>query len=125
MSVGLPRLREEPDVIRKGAVDKGEDPSLVDRALELDAERRRLLAETEALKAQRNDASKQIGAAIQSGAGADGPEVAELKRTSTEAGEKIKQLDAVPRRDRGRSGPAAPAHPEPGGPRRPDRRRGG
>ena len=93
MSVGLPRLREEPDVIRKGAVDKGEDPSLVDRALELDAERRRLLAETEALKAQRNDASKQIGAAIQSGAGAGGPEVAELKRTSTEAGDKIKQLD--------------------------------
>jgi seryl-tRNA synthetase len=94
VSVGLARLREEPDVIRKGAVDKDEDPSLVDRALELDAERRRLLAETEALKAQRNDASKRIGAAIQSGATADGPEVAELKRTSTEAGEKIKQLDA-------------------------------
>ena len=95
MSVGLPRLREEPDVIRKGAVDKGEDPALVDRALELDTERRRLLAETEALKAKRNDASKQIGAAIQSGAAADGPEVAELKRTSTEAGEKIKRLDAA------------------------------
>ena len=94
MSVGLPRLREEPDVIRKGAVDKDEDPSLVDRALELDAERRRLLAETEGLKAQRNDASKQIGAAIQSGATADGPEVAELKRISTDAGEKIKELDA-------------------------------
>ena len=94
MSVGLPRLREEPDVIRKGAVDKGEDPALVDRALELDTERRRLLAESEALKAKRNDASKQIGAAIQSGTAANGPEVAELKRTSTEAGEKIKQLDA-------------------------------
>jgi len=76
MSVGLPRLREEPDVVRKGAIDKGEDPSLVDRALGLDAERRRLLAETEAFKAQRNDASKQIGAAIQNGAAADDPEVA-------------------------------------------------
>jgi seryl-tRNA synthetase len=95
VSVGLPRLREEPDVIRKGAIDKGEDPALVDRTLELDAERRRLLAETEALKAKRNDASKQIGAAIQSGAAADGPEVEDLKRTSTEAGEKIKQLDAT------------------------------
>ena len=94
MSVGLPRLREEPDVIRKGAIDKGEDPALVDRALELDTDRRRLLAETEAFKAQRNDASKQIGAAIQSGSAADGEEVAQLKRTSTEAGEKIKQLDA-------------------------------
>jgi seryl-tRNA synthetase len=95
VSVGLPRLREEPDVIRKGAVDKGEDPALVDRALDLDAERRRLLAETESLKARRNEASKQVGAAIQGGAKPDGPEVAELKRTSTEAGERIKALDAA------------------------------
>jgi seryl-tRNA synthetase len=95
MSVGLPRLREEPDVIRKGAIDKGEDPALVDRALDLDAERRRLLAETESLKARRNEASKQIGAAIQGGASPDGPEVAELKRTSTDAGERIKDLDTA------------------------------
>ena len=95
MSVGLPRLREEPDVIRKGAIDKGEDPALVDRALTLDAERRRLLAETESLKARRNDASKQIGAAIQNGASPDGPEVAELKRASTDAGDRVKQLDAA------------------------------
>ena len=61
MSVGLQRLRDEPDVIRDGAIDKGEDPPLVDRALELDAQRRRLLAESEALKAERNAASKQIG----------------------------------------------------------------
>ena len=95
MSVGLPRLRDEPDVIRKGAIDKGEDPELVDRALALDAERRRLLAETESLKARRNDASKQIGAAIQHGARPDGPEVADLKRASTEAGDRVKQLDAA------------------------------
>ena len=31
MSVGLQRLRDEPDVIREGAIDKGEDPALVDR----------------------------------------------------------------------------------------------
>ncbi len=43
MSVGLQRLRDEPDVIRKGAIDKGEDPALVDAALELDARRRQLL----------------------------------------------------------------------------------
>ena len=94
MSVGLQRLRAEPDVIRRGAVDKGEDPALVDRALELDAERRRLLAETEALKAQRNEASKRIGEAIKGGARPDGPEVAELKARSTDAGDRIKTLDA-------------------------------
>jgi seryl-tRNA synthetase len=95
MSVGLPRLRTEPDVIRRGAIDKGEDPALVDRALDLDAERRRLLAETESLKARRNNASKQIGAAIKGGARPDGPEVAGLKAASTEAGERIKALDAA------------------------------
>ncbi len=94
MSVGLQRLRAEPDVIRRGAVDKGEDPALVDGALELDAERRRLLAETEALKAQRNEASKRIGEAIKGGARPDGPEVAELKARSTDAGDRIKTLDA-------------------------------
>jgi len=95
MSVGLPRLRGEPDEIRRGAIDKGEDPALVDRALELDGERRRLLAEAEALKARRNDASKQIGAAIKGGARPDGPEVAELKALSVAAGERISQLDAA------------------------------
>ena len=86
MSVGLQRLREEPDVIRRGAVDKGEDPSIVDSALEVDATRRRLQAESDQLKAERNSASKQVGEAIRSGAKPDGPEVAALKAQSTAAG---------------------------------------
>jgi seryl-tRNA synthetase len=94
MSVGLQRLRDEPDVIRKGAIDKGEDPSIVDRALELDAQRRQLLGESEALKAERNAASKQVGEAIKGGAAADSPEVAELKAASTRAGARIAELDA-------------------------------
>ncbi|MEA2609229.1 MAG: seryl-tRNA synthetase [Chloroflexota bacterium] len=95
MSVGLQRLRDEPEVIRRGAFDKGEDPGLVDRALELDAERRRLLAESETLKAERNVASKRIGEAIKGGAAADGPEVADLRAASTAAGEQIAALDAA------------------------------
>ena len=94
MSVGLQRLRDEPDVIRRGAIDKGEDPTLVDRALELDAARRRLLGETETLKAERNTTSRQVGEAIKGGAAPDGPEVASLKAASTAAGERIKALDA-------------------------------
>ena len=94
MSVGLQRLRDEPEVIRQGALDKGEDPALVDRALELDAERRQLLGETEAHKAERNAASKRIGEAIKAGASPDGPEVAELKAASLAAGTSIAQLDA-------------------------------
>ncbi len=94
MSVGLQRLREEPDVIRKGAIDKGEDPVLVDQALDLDARRRQLLGDSEALKAERNAASKRIGAAIKGGAPPDSPDVAELKAASVAAGERITALDS-------------------------------
>ena len=94
MSVGLQRLRDEPERIRDGAIRKGEDPALVDRALEVDAERRRLLGESEGLKAERNDASKRIGEAIKGGAAPDGPEVADLRAASTTAGDRIKELDA-------------------------------
>ena len=93
MSVGLQRLRDEPDVIRRGAIDKGEDPSLVDRALALDAERRRLLSEAETLKAERNLTSRRFGEAIKAGAAPDGPDVAALRAASTTAGERIKALD--------------------------------
>ena len=93
MSVGLQRLRDEPDVIRRGAIDKGEDPSLVDRALALDAERRSLLGEAEALKAERNLTSRRFGEAIKAGAAPNGPEVADLRAASTTAGERIKTLD--------------------------------
>jgi seryl-tRNA synthetase len=94
MSVGAVRLREEPDRIRQGAIDKHEDPSIVDRALEVDASRRRLQAESDNVKAERNVASRQIGDAIRGGARPDGPEVAELRRASTRAGERIDQIDA-------------------------------
>jgi seryl-tRNA synthetase len=94
MSVGVQRLRDEPDRIRKGAIDKREDPSLVDRAIEVDAARRRLQAESDQLKAERNAASKQIGEAIRGGATPDGPEVAGLKARSTAAGERITAIDA-------------------------------
>jgi len=93
MSVGAQRLREEPDVIRKGAIDKGEDPAIVDRALGLDARRRVLLSDGDRLKAERNTASKQVGEAIRGGADANGSEVADLRRRSTEAGTRIDAID--------------------------------
>jgi seryl-tRNA synthetase len=94
MSVGLERLRGEPDLIRRGAADKGEDPAVVDRALELDERRRALLAEGDALKAERNAASKRIGEAIRGGADPGGVQVAELKAASTRAGERVEAIDA-------------------------------
>jgi seryl-tRNA synthetase len=93
MSVGVQRLRDEPDRIRQGAIDKREDPSLVDQAIAVDARRRRLQAESDSLKAERNTVSKQVGEAIRGGAKPDGPEVAALKARSTAAGARIAEID--------------------------------
>jgi seryl-tRNA synthetase len=85
MSVGLQRLRDDPDTIRNGAIAKREDPKLIDEALAADAERRRLLGDVDALRAQRKDVSAQVGSAMKAGgAGAD-----ELKARSTELGTRI------------------------------------
>jgi seryl-tRNA synthetase len=94
MSIGLARLREEPDRIRQGAIDKGEDPSIVDQALALEGTRRRLLSDSDNLKAERNAASKRIGEAIRAGAAPGGPDVAAMRGASTDAGVKIEKLDA-------------------------------
>ncbi len=94
MSVGVARLREESDRIRQGAIDKGEDPSIVDAALALDARRRELLAEGDRLKAERNAASRRIGEAVRAGAAPDGPEVAALRRASSALGARIDAIDA-------------------------------
>ncbi len=94
MSIGLARLREEPERIRQGAIDKGEDPSIVDAALALETRRRELLGESDQLKAERNSASRQIGEAIRAGAAPTGPEVAALRKASTDAGTQIERIDA-------------------------------
>lgn len=93
MSVGAQRLRDEPAVIRQGAIDKGEDPSVVDRALEVDSRRRVLQSDGDRLKAERNSASKQIADAIRAGASPTGPEVAGLRQVSTDAGTGIDAID--------------------------------
>ena len=93
MSVGLQRLRDDSDAIRKGAVDKGEDPALVDAALAADVRRRELQGQADGLRAERNTASKQIGEAIKGGAKPDGPEVAALRARSTEVSARLGAID--------------------------------
>jgi seryl-tRNA synthetase len=94
MSVGLGRLRAEPDAIRKGALDKGEDPALVDEALAVDARRRELQGEADALRAERNSASRSIGEAIKAGARPDASELADLRTRSTTIGERLAAIEA-------------------------------
>lgn len=53
-------LRERPDDVTRALARRGEDAP-IGRILELDTERRRLLGEVEALRGERNRASKAIG----------------------------------------------------------------
>jgi seryl-tRNA synthetase len=94
MSVGLQRLRDDTARLREGAVEKGEDPAVVDMAVELDGRRRALLGESEGLKAERNAISKAIGEAVKGGADAQGPEVSAIRQRSTDLGARIDALDA-------------------------------
>ncbi len=109
MSVGLQRLRDDADAIRIGARDKGEDVALVDQALALDADRRRVLGDVESLRAERKQVSAEVGAAMKAGgAGAD-----DLRAESVEIGSRIEAGEERLRAMDGRArGPAAP-HPKP------------
>jgi seryl-tRNA synthetase len=54
-------IREQPDLVRKSLRDRQMDPSAVDSILNLDERRRAILTKVEALKAERNVVSKEIG----------------------------------------------------------------
>jgi seryl-tRNA synthetase len=54
-------IREQPDIVRQALRARQMDPSPVDEVLALDARRRALLTEVEALKAERNAVSREIG----------------------------------------------------------------
>ncbi len=47
-------IRENKDIVKKGVTDKGFDVSLVDKVLELDEKRRKLILEIEQMRAKRN-----------------------------------------------------------------------
>jgi seryl-tRNA synthetase len=93
MSVGLIRLREDADALRRGAADKTEDPALIDGALALDVERRAAQNELDGLRARRNAASKEIGDLIRGGAASAGLDIAALKQASVDVAARIAELE--------------------------------
>jgi len=84
-------IRERSDFVRQRLAMRGAgDESRIDEVLKLDEQRRKLLNEVEILKAQRNKASKEIGALM----GQKKIEEADVKKRETrELGDKIAQLD--------------------------------
>jgi seryl-tRNA synthetase len=93
MSVGLQRLRDEPDIIRRGASDKGEDPKIVDQAITRDVERRAIQAQTDNLRASLKGASSEVGAVIKAGAAPGSGPVEALKVKARELGSRIAEQE--------------------------------
>ncbi|MBV8445076.1 MAG: serine--tRNA ligase, partial [Candidatus Dormibacteraeota bacterium] len=88
--IPLQRLREEPDVIRDGALRKGESAP-IDEILQLDARARQLRAAVEAARAEQNRASDEIR-----GAPTDEQRTRlfELKQVIQNQGAELSTLDA-------------------------------
>jgi seryl-tRNA synthetase len=84
-------IRDRPDFVRQRLATRGAgDEARIDEVLKLDEQRRKLLSEVELLKAQRNKASKEIGALM----GQKKIEEADAKKKETrELGDRIAQLD--------------------------------
>ena len=84
-------LRENPDVVKQNIKNKFQDRKLplVDEVIELDKENREIKQEVQALRADRNKLSKQIGALMGQG---KKEEAEEVKKRIAEDGQKIEQL---------------------------------
>ena len=73
-------LRENPDIVKKNIQNKFQDSKLplVDEVIELDIENRRLKAESDELRANRNKISKQIGMLMAQGKRDEAEEIKKL-----------------------------------------------
>lgn len=103
-------VRENPEVVKQNIRNKFQDEKLplVDEVLELDAENRKIKQEVEALRADRNKLSKQIGALMGQGKREEAEEVKakvaaqadrvnELSEREKEVEEKLKRnMMAIP-----------------------------
>ena len=92
-------VRENLDTVRTAFANRGFPADGLEKFAELDAERRRIIGEADAINAQRNAASKEIGALMQSGkkdeAEAKKAEVAGLKEKQSSLDTQRDEADAA------------------------------
>ncbi len=98
-------VRENPELVKENIKKKFQDHKLpyVDEVIELDSERRQVIARADELRANRNKVSKQIGALMAQGKKEEGmalkeqvtaqaKELDELAKKESELGEKVTKL---------------------------------
>ena len=86
-------VRENPEIVKQNIRNKFQDNKLelVDKVIELDKENREIKQEVEALRAERNKTSKQIGALMAQG---KRDEAEEVKKQVAASGARIDVLSA-------------------------------
>ncbi|MBM4430181.1 MAG: serine--tRNA ligase, partial [Chloroflexi bacterium] len=84
--IDLRLIREKPDFVREAMV-RLQATAPIDEILALDVQRRNILSQVEALRARRNEVSKQVGRLR------GAPEAEPLKEEMRQVGEQIKALD--------------------------------
>ena len=93
--IDIKRIKENPEAVKAGFKAKEVDcDATVDRILELDEQRRKLIAATESLKAQQNKVSKEIPALKKAGKDV-APIFAEMAHLKAQMAEDAKKLDEV------------------------------
>jgi seryl-tRNA synthetase len=83
-------VRENLEKVRAGLQTRGAAPEALDDFVEADAERRRIIAESDTLNASRNTASREIGALMKAG---KGDEAEARRKEVNELKERIAELD--------------------------------
>ena len=91
-------VRENLDIVRHALDARNFPTDILERFAQIDAERRQVIGEADAINQQRNAASKEIGALMQGGK----RDEAEAKKAEV-AGLKEKQADRERRRDEAES----------------------
>ena len=95
-------VRENPEIVKQNIRNKFQDSKLelVDKVLELDKENRAIKQEVEALRAERNKISKQIGALMGQG---KREEAEEIKKQVAASGARIDRTFCKRKRSRRRA----------------------
>ena len=85
--IDIKLIRENPELVKSSQRGRGEDESIVDSLLEIDAKRREAMAAFEAVRAEQNLLSKSVGAA-------KGDEKAALLEKAKGLAAQVKDADA-------------------------------
>ena len=85
----IKKLREDFEAVKQKIESRGQEDYGLDRVMDLDEKRRKLLAGVEAKKNRQNQGSKQIPKLKK-----EGKDVSELLAQMKELSEEIKQMDA-------------------------------